>query len=44
MKKIKNNQVVDLRNKNEFDKCIELGKISKKINDIFKTFNINEKK
>ena len=41
MKKIKNNTVIDLRNKNELEKCIELGKVSRKINKIFKNNNKN---
>lgn len=36
MKKIKNNKIIDLKNKNEYEKSIELGKISKEINSIFK--------
>lgn len=36
MKKIKNNKVLDLKNKSEYEKVIKLGKISKKINSIFK--------
>lgn len=36
MKKIKNNKIIDLRNKNEYEKSIELGKVSKDINSIFK--------
>lgn len=36
MKKLKNNKVIDLKNKNEYEKSITLGKISKKINSFFK--------
>ena len=36
MKKIKNNKVLDLRNKSEYEKVIELGKISKKSIQSFK--------
>lgn len=35
MKKIKNNEIIDLRNKSEYEKAIELGKLSKQINEIF---------
>ncbi len=35
MKKIKDNKIIDLKNKNEEEKNIELGKISKQINEIF---------
>lgn len=35
MKKIKNNKIIDLKNKNEYEKNIELGKVSRKINLIF---------
>lgn len=42
MKKIKNNKIVDLKNKNEYEKSIKLGEISKKINLIFKK-NIQKK-
>ena len=37
MKKIKNNKVIDLRNKSEHEKVIELGKISKKSIQFSKT-------
>jgi len=43
MKKIKNNEVIDLKNKSEHEKVIELGKISKKINSIFKDAVQNKK-
>ena len=43
MKKIKNNKVLDLRNKSEYEKVIELGKISKKINSMFQKSNQNKK-
>ncbi len=36
MKKIKNNKIIDLKNKNEYEKSIKLGEISKKINAVFK--------
>ena len=35
MKKIKDNQIIDLRNKTEEEKNIELGKLSEQINNIF---------
>ena len=35
MKKLKNNQIVDLKNKNEYEKTIALGRMSKNINLIF---------
>ena len=35
MKKIKNNKIIDLRNKKENEKIVELGKVSQKINTIF---------
>ena len=35
MKKIKDNKVIDLKDKNEYEKAIELGKLSKEINSIF---------
>lgn len=35
MKKIKNNRIIDLKNKSECEKTIEMGKISKQINNIF---------
>ncbi len=35
MKKLKNNKIIDLKSKNEYEKNLELGKISKKINAIF---------
>lgn len=35
MKKIKDNKIIDLRNKSEYEKSIELGKISNQINEIF---------
>ena len=43
MKKIKNNKVIDLRNKSEYEKAAELGKISKKINLIFQKSVQNKK-
>lgn len=43
MKKIKNNKVIDLRNKNEYEKSIELGKISKEINLLFEKSIQNNK-
>ncbi len=43
MKKIKNNKIIDLKNKNEYEKCIKLGKISKDINSIFKKTTKNNK-
>ena len=43
MKKIKNNKVLDLRNKSEYERVIELGKISKKINSIFQDSIQNKK-
>lgn len=42
MKKIKNNQIIDLKNKDEYEKSKELGKISKKINLIFKNNTKNK--
>mgnify|MGYP005787330971 CR=1 FL=1 len=36
MKKIKNNKIVNLKDKNEYEKTMILGEISKKINLIFK--------
>ena len=44
MKKIKNNKIIDLKNKDEYEKCIELGKISSKINKILNKANNKEKK
>lgn len=35
MKKIKNNKIIDLKNKNEYEKNHVLGQLSKKINLIF---------
>jgi len=35
MKKIKNNRVINLKNKSEYEKAIEMGKISKQINEIY---------
>lgn len=35
MKKIKNNKLINLKNKNEYEKAIELGEISKEINSFF---------
>ncbi len=35
MKKVKENKIIDLRNKNEYEKAMELGKMSRKINLIF---------
>ncbi len=35
MKKLKNNKIIDLKNKNEYEKTIKLGEISKDINLIF---------
>ena len=43
MKKIKNNKIINLKDKNEQEKAIELGKISKEINSIFEK-NKNIKK
>ena len=43
MKNIKNNKVIDLKNKSEYEKVIELGKISKKINSIFQNSTQNKK-
>ena len=43
MKKIKNNKVIDLKNKSEYEKVVELGKISKKINSIFQNSIQNKK-
>lgn len=43
MKKIKNNKIIDLKNKNEYEKSIELGEISKDINSIFKKITKNNK-
>lgn len=42
MKKIKNNKVIDLRNKSENEKVREFGKISKKINSLFDENNKNQ--
>ena len=39
MKKIKDNKIIDLKNKNEEEKNIELGRISKQINKIFESRN-----
>ena len=39
MKKIKDNKIIDLKNKNEEEKNIELGRISKQINEIFEARN-----
>ena len=36
MKKIKNNKIIDLKNKTEYEKSLKLGEVSKKINSIFK--------
>lgn len=44
MKKIKNNKIIDLRNKSEYEKVTELGKISKKINSIFQNSIQNKKR
>lgn len=41
MKKIKNNKIIDLKNKNEYEKSIKLGEISKKINLVFKKTSKN---
>ncbi len=41
MKKIKDNKIIDLKNKNEEEKNIELGRISKQINKIFEARNEN---
>jgi hypothetical protein len=41
MKKIKDNKIIDLKNKNEEEKNIELGRISKQINKIFESRNEN---
>ncbi len=35
MKKIKNNKIIDLKNKSEYEKAIKLGEVSKKVNVIF---------
>ncbi len=35
MKKIKNNKIIDLKDKNEYEKSIKLCEISKKVNEIF---------
>lgn len=43
MKKIKNNKIIDLKNKNEYEKSIKLGEISKDINSIFKKNTKNNK-
>lgn len=43
MKKIKNNKIINLKNKSEYEKVIELGKISKEINSIFKKNSRNKK-
>ena len=43
MKKIKNNKVLDLRNKSEHEKVIALGVISRKINSIFQNLMQNKK-
>lgn len=43
MKKIKNNKIINLKNKSEYEKVIELGKISKEINSIFKKNSQNKK-
>ena len=43
MKKIKNNKIIELKNKKEYEKSIELGKISKKVNSIFKKNILNKK-
>lgn len=43
MKKIKNNKIINLKNKSEYKKVIELGKISKEINSIFKKNSRNKK-
>lgn len=43
MKKIKNNKIINLKNKSEYEKVIELGKISKEINSIFKRNSRNKK-
>ncbi len=43
MRKIKNNKIIDLKNKNEYEKATELGKISKKINSIFEKTTQNNK-
>lgn len=43
MKKIKNNKIIDLKNKNEYEKSIKLGEISKDINSIFKKTAQNNK-
>lgn len=39
MKKIKDNKIIDLKHKDEKEKSIELGKISKQINEIFNNEN-----
>lgn len=43
MKKIKNNKIINLKNKSEYEKVIELGKISKEINSIFEKNSRNKK-
>lgn len=35
MKRLKDNKIIDLKNKDEKEKNTELGKISKQINEIF---------
>ena len=42
MKKIKDNQIIDLRNKTEEEKNIELGKLSEQINNIFEKNKIKK--
>lgn len=44
MKKLKNNEIIDLNSKNDYEKTIELGKLSKKINSIFQKNTNNKKK
>lgn len=42
MKKIKDNKIIDLRNKSEYERSIELGKISNQINKIFEKDRANK--
>ena len=35
MKKIKNNEKIEIKGKNEYDRVIEIGKLSMKINSSF---------
>ena len=36
MKKLKNNIIIDLKNKSEYEKVVEMGKLSRMINNLFK--------